>query len=79
MRSILEPLRIDATARGLTLETSLDLNIDAVAKRVASPDLDHESVEEGDGIVLGDEMRLRQVVNNLASSVLLTIDTTSED
>lgn len=67
MRSILEPLRIDATARGLTLETSLDMSIDAVAKRIAFPDLGNESVEEGEGIVLGDEMRLRQVVNNLCS------------
>lgn len=68
MRSIFVPLRIDTNARGLLLETSLDPRIDEVARKAAFPEEDGAIVQEGDGIMLGDEMRLRQVVNNLASN-----------
>lgn len=68
MRSIFVPLRIDTNARGLQLETSLDPRIDEVARRAAFPEEDGAIVQEGDGIMLGDEMRLRQVINNLASN-----------
>lgn len=67
MASIFVPLRIDTNARGLLLETELDPRIDEVAKRAAYPEED-TIVQEGDGVMLGDEMRLRQVINNLASN-----------
>lgn len=61
MRSIFVPLRLDANARGLQLETSMDPRIDEVAHRLALVDEEANlTVEEGDGLVMGDEMRLRQ-------------------
>lgn len=61
LRSIFGPLRLDANARGLKLDTSLDLRIDEVAHRLAFPDDEkNPMVGEGDGLVMGDEMRLRQ-------------------
>ena len=68
MASIFVPLRIDTNARGLALETELDPRIDEVAKRAAYPEEEGSIVQEGDGVMLGDEMRLRQVINNLASN-----------
>ncbi|KAM0756348.1 hypothetical protein T439DRAFT_352046 [Meredithblackwellia eburnea MCA 4105] len=72
MRSIFVPLRLDATARGLKLDTSLDLRVDEVAYRAAFPDHLEDQFESvvqvGDGIVMGDEMRLRQIINNLSSN-----------
>lgn len=68
MASIIGALRIDTNARGLLLETSLDRRIDEVAKKAAYPESDDSVVQEGDGVMLGDEMRLRQVINNLASN-----------
>ncbi|KAL8283844.1 hypothetical protein RQP46_005276 [Phenoliferia psychrophenolica] len=69
MRSIFVPLRLDADARGLQLETSLDRRIDEVAHRLAFQDEEvNPLVGEGDGLVMGDEMRLRQVINNLCSN-----------
>ncbi|GAA5928468.1 hypothetical protein JCM10213_005744, partial [Rhodosporidiobolus nylandii] len=68
MRSIFVPLRLDAAARGLTLETSLDERIDKLALEAAFPDEDIGEVREGDGKVMGDEMRLRQVIGNLTSN-----------
>lgn len=72
MRSIFVPLRLDANARGLDLITALDVRVDEVAVRAAFPEEagDNDPVNEGDGTVMGDEMRLRQVINNLASFVL---------
>jgi osomolarity two-component system sensor histidine kinase SLN1 len=61
MRSIFVPLKLDAHARGLALETSLDPRIDEVAKKAAYPDEQGEGIlQEGDGLMMGDEMRLRQ-------------------
>ncbi|KAK4051135.1 hypothetical protein OIV83_002957 [Microbotryomycetes sp. JL201] len=68
MREMFSPLRIDTAARGLALETELDPRIDAVARKSALPDEDNAFVQEGDGWMMGDEMRLRQVVNNLTSN-----------
>ncbi|KAM0787630.1 hypothetical protein ACM66B_003695 [Microbotryomycetes sp. NB124-2] len=68
MREIFSPLKIDTVARGLALETELDPRIDAVARRSALPEEDNAIVQEGDGWMMGDEMRLRQVVNNLTSN-----------
>lgn len=78
MRSIFAPLRIDTNARGLALEVSLDPRIDFVAHRAAyfddyvdndgNPKKDLPLLQEGDGYMCGDEMRLRQVINNLASN-----------
>ncbi|KAK4056812.1 hypothetical protein OIO90_002061 [Microbotryomycetes sp. JL221] len=67
IQSIFTPLRIDTVARGLSLETVLDPRIDDVAKKAALPDEDSVT-REGDGWMMGDEMRLRQVVNNLTSN-----------
>ncbi|GAA5890425.1 hypothetical protein JCM5296_005044 [Sporobolomyces johnsonii] len=68
MRSIFVPLRLDAAARGLTLETTLDPRIDKVAKSAAYPKEVLADVREGEGLVMGDEMRLRQIIGNLVSN-----------
>ncbi|KAM0747572.1 hypothetical protein T439DRAFT_383198 [Meredithblackwellia eburnea MCA 4105] len=69
MRSLATPLKLDANARGLELVTSFDPKLDEIAKRAAYGSLkDGEIVAEGDGLVIGDEMRLRQVINNLTSN-----------
>lgn len=67
MRSIFGPLKLDANARGLELETSLDPRIDEVATKAAHQESECQLIGEGSGIVMGDEMRLRQVINNRAS------------
>ncbi|RDB15349.1 Autoinducer 2 sensor kinase/phosphatase LuxQ [Hypsizygus marmoreus] len=77
MRSLLIPLRLATDARGLELVTDLDPRIDQVARRAA-----YEAMGEGadaitkhiadhpdvDGVVIGDESRLRQIITNLASN-----------
>jgi len=77
MRSLFIPLRLATNARELALETNLDPDIDRVARLAA-----YESVGEsavaiekhlkahpvGDGMVIGDETRLRQIITNLASN-----------
>src|SRR3712207_4742594 len=79
IKGILVPLKLATDARGLDLIAELDLNIDLVArkalyraqgcdeewiqKRLAQPD----GSDDEFGIVVGDEHRLRQVVQNLAS------------
>ncbi|SCV67792.1 BQ2448_5403 [Microbotryum intermedium] len=69
MNSIFGPLKLDAHARGLAFETALDLRIDDVAKRAMYPEgTNIDPIAEGDGWMMGDEMRLRQVINNLASN-----------
>jgi hypothetical protein len=61
MRSIFVPLRLDAKARGLELVTGLDIRIDEIATRAAYPDKPlSDPIKEGEGVVMGDEMRLRQ-------------------
>ena len=68
MRSIFVPLRLDAASRGLQLDTSLDLRVDQLAVRAAEIGPGDASTEEGDGFVMGDEMRLRQILANLVSN-----------
>lgn len=62
MRSIVGPLRLDANAKGLALETSFDPRIDVFAKSAAygAGSKECDVVAEGDGILVGDEMRLKQ-------------------
>ena len=77
LRSIFIPLRLAAEMRGLALVIEIDKNIDIVARRALyeargeSP----EAVEarlctdaDEDALVVGDEMRLRQITTNLASN-----------
>jgi len=69
MRSIFVPLKLDTHARGLDLETYLDPRIDQVAKYAAFPEESQNGpVREAEGFMMGDEMRLRQIINNLASN-----------
>ncbi|KAG8733550.1 hypothetical protein FRC11_005303 [Ceratobasidium sp. 423] len=96
IRSMLVPLGLGASAKGLQLIVEIDEDIDVQARlaayraQVRDVDLTHgekyvptettrrrqedwvaQRMEEGseeDGIVMGDEMRLRQVVTNLASN-----------
>ncbi|KAF8684902.1 His Kinase A (phosphoacceptor) domain [Rhizoctonia solani] len=96
IRSMLVPLGLGASAKGLQLIVELDDEIDVQARLAAyraqardinftrgeqyvSADTSRRRVEEWvaqrmeegseeDGIVMGDEMRLRQVVTNLASN-----------
>ncbi|GAA5990830.1 hypothetical protein JCM10908_000037 [Rhodotorula pacifica] len=68
MQSIVIPLRLDAAARGLVLEPSFDKRVDEVAVKAAYPDEDISDVREGEGVVIGDEVRLRQIIGNLASN-----------
>lgn len=60
VQSILGPLRLDATARGLDLVAALDPRIDEVAVRAMRAPGSVLTFEEGDGILLGDEIRIRQ-------------------
>ncbi|KAG6879944.1 hypothetical protein C0992_009302 [Termitomyces sp. T32_za158] len=77
MRSLFIPLRLTTNARGLEFETELDPKIDQVARRAAYEAMGeneeaickHMTEHPGvDGIVIGDESRLRQIVTNLASN-----------
>ncbi|KAF8806887.1 hypothetical protein BYT27DRAFT_7140360 [Phlegmacium glaucopus] len=77
MRSLFIPLRLATDARGLEFETDLDPNIDRIARQVAYEAIGEsmESIEKHigehpdvDGVVTGDETRLRQIITNLASN-----------
>ncbi|KWU43002.1 hypothetical protein RHOSPDRAFT_20170, partial [Rhodotorula sp. JG-1b] len=68
MQSIAIPLKLEAVARGLTLDTACDKRVDEAAVRAAFLEEDASSIREGDGIVIGDEVRLRQILGNLASN-----------
>ena len=82
MRSMFVPLQLATDARGLHFDAQLDPAIDIVARRAAWESLGaqhgrgpHETFEKyleevphADGIVVGDEMRLRQIITNLASN-----------
>ncbi|KAH9479237.1 putative histidine kinase 1 [Psilocybe cubensis] len=77
MRSLFVPLRLATDARGLKFETELDPNIDLVARKAAykamgeSNEAIRKHIEETpnvDGVVTGDETRLRQIITNLASN-----------
>lgn len=68
MQSIVTPLRLDAAARGLDLEATFDHRVDNVAVAGTYPDDNVSDVSLGDGILIGDEVRLRQIIGNLASN-----------
>ncbi|PPQ93876.1 hypothetical protein CVT25_013585 [Psilocybe cyanescens] len=77
MRSLFVPLRLATDARGLKFETELDPNIDKVARKAAymamgeSNEAIRKHIGENpnvDGVVTGDETRLRQIITNLASN-----------
>ncbi|KAI0769211.1 hypothetical protein BC629DRAFT_1292280 [Irpex lacteus] len=76
MRSLFVPLQLATDARGLTFVTDLDKSIDDVARRALYQSLDGLTEDEiekrmaldEDGIVVGDETRLRQIITNLASN-----------
>ncbi|TFK71678.1 hypothetical protein BDN72DRAFT_895509 [Pluteus cervinus] len=77
MRSSFIPLQLATDARGLKFITDLDPKIDRIARRATYEALGQSSDTiarhlrehpNRDGIVTGDEVRLRQIVNNLASN-----------
>jgi osomolarity two-component system, sensor histidine kinase SLN1 len=74
MRSLSAPLRLDTDSRQLQFETHLDPAIDEVASRafllaLGRNDAETEKgVQNCQGIVVGDEMRLRQIITNLAGN-----------
>ncbi|KAF8645074.1 hypothetical protein AX16_008132 [Volvariella volvacea WC 439] len=80
MQSMFLPLRLATDARNLELVIDLDMNIDDIARRAVyqASGQSNESItrrleerpsgENHWGTVLGDEMRLRQIVTNLASN-----------
>ncbi|EEB98369.1 hypothetical protein MPER_02133 [Moniliophthora perniciosa FA553] len=77
MRSLFLTIRMNTDAKKLKLITDLDPKIDLVARRAAYEAMDekeeaiarHLHEHPGvDGVVIGDEARFRQIVNNLASN-----------
>lgn len=75
MRSLFVPLRPATNARGLEFITDLDANIDKVPRKALyeaqgeSADVIARQLSEipdEDGIVVGDETCLRQIITNLA-------------
>ncbi|EIN11065.1 hypothetical protein PUNSTDRAFT_125617 [Punctularia strigosozonata HHB-11173 SS5] len=77
VNSLLVPLRLATDARGLRLVTSLDPAVDRAARRAAYEAMGYDPatvtkmIEEHpdeDGVVVGDEMRLRQIITNLSSN-----------
>lgn len=77
MRSLFVPLQLATDARGLEFITDLDENIDKVARKALyeaqgeNADAITRQVSDNsdeDGIVVGDETRLRQIITNLARS-----------
>ncbi|KAH7335379.1 hypothetical protein B0J17DRAFT_669914 [Rhizoctonia solani] len=79
MRSMLVPLRLAADARGLELISEFDPAIDDTIRRANHSDEVKRGLNQGSGdnqnnfeddeaYVLGDEMRLRQIITNLASN-----------
>ncbi|EJT97684.1 hypothetical protein DACRYDRAFT_119345 [Dacryopinax primogenitus] len=71
IRTMLIPLELAAQARGLSVTTQLDTAIDSEANRAAAAECESGADAlpvQGEGWVLGDEMRLRQLVTNLTSN-----------
>ncbi|KAI0246901.1 hypothetical protein BJV78DRAFT_91293 [Lactifluus subvellereus] len=72
IRGLFVPLRLATDARHLELVTDLDPCIDKVARDAVhvACGLDPEKAPEqlGDGLVVGDETRLMQIITNLASN-----------
>ena len=79
MRSLFVPLRLATDARGLEFVTDLDAHIDKVARKAlyeaqgeSADGIAHQLSEapDEDGIVVGDETRLRQIITNLGSNAI---------
>ncbi|THG98473.1 hypothetical protein EW026_g3718 [Hermanssonia centrifuga] len=77
MRSLFVPLQMATDARDLKFVTDLDKDIDDVARRALYQAMGLTENEvakrmaiasDRDGIVVGDETRLRQIITNLASN-----------
>ena len=74
MKSLFAPLRLDTNSRQLQFETHLDPTIDEVTSRafLAALGQNEAEIEKSThncvGVVVGDEMRLRQVITNLAGN-----------
>jgi osomolarity two-component system sensor histidine kinase SLN1 len=74
MKSLFAPLRLDTDSRQLRFETHLDPAIDEVTSRAFLAALGRnntkaeKNVQNCEGVVVGDEMRLRQVITNLAGN-----------
>lgn len=74
MESLFTPLRLDTDSRRLKLETYLDRSIDEVAGRafLAAMEQNSERIDQNvvdyDGVVVGDENRLKQIITNLAGN-----------
>ena len=74
MKSLFAPLRLDTDSRQLRLETHLDPAIDEVTSRAFLAALGkseaeiEKSIHICEGVVVGDEMRFRQVITNLAGN-----------
>jgi len=77
LRSMFSPMKLAAEAKGLAAVLELDSRIDVVARAaalgtygedgmvVADGEKDGEPGEDQAANVIGDEMRLRQIINNL--------------
>lgn len=83
VRSLFIPLRMATDARNLELVTSLDETIDKVARQAAYEAAGEDLVElekyidnQDDGVVLGDAIRLRQIINNFARSASIYMPST---
>ncbi|KAM0753644.1 hypothetical protein T439DRAFT_322531 [Meredithblackwellia eburnea MCA 4105] len=71
VRGVIGPLKLETAAKGLHLVTSLDPRLDEVAVRAstkAGVEFNAAGIKEGDGVVVGDEVRIRQVITNLTSN-----------
>ncbi|KAF9649944.1 hypothetical protein BDM02DRAFT_3093963 [Thelephora ganbajun] len=74
MESLFTPLRLDTDSRELKFETYLDRSIDEVAGRAFLAAMEqsgggiHKSLIDCDGVVVGDENRLKQIITNLAGN-----------
>ena len=80
MRSLFVPLQLATDARSLQFLTELDRGIDDVARRtlyeaMGLPDAEiaKRMALDEDGIVVGDETRLRQIITNLARCVAVPV------
>lgn len=74
VRSMLAPLRLTADAKGLELIFDLDKNIDNAARHALYSAQGHDESwirekmatdDDDGGLITGDEMRFRQIINNL--------------
>ena len=80
MRSLFVPLQLATDARSLRFLTELDKSIDDVARRalyeamgLGDEEIAKRMTLDEDGIVVGDETRLRQIITNLARYVLVRL------